>query len=224
LFLRESLSNGGGGVKNVALQLGAWALAIVVVLGCERREQGKNAGVMTTTTRPVDGAGKIAATAPASRPAVSVLQVGDRIVEFPRARLVIQQVEPTVSLLLFSDDPPEAIGPSYMGNRYYFQIDLDITDAAHLASADWVYRAGSMERIDSPNGIFLEGNDKHLQLYLVNMQFNRRGDEVAIVIDGQFTQYSGREDGPPVGVQVRGMLVADLEKRGQKPAKPSPAK
>ena len=192
------------------LRLAVIALAGLGMLGCDRREQAKSS--VTTTTRPAEGVKVEPTTAPATRPAFSVMQVGEEFKEFPKARLVLRQTEPTIGLILFSDDPKEAILPGYRGNRYYLEIDLNISDLAHLASADWMYRAASMERVETLNGIFLDGDHKHLQPYEVNIAFSARGSEVVMMLAGQFTQYHQRDAAPPTAVMVRGVVVAELER------------
>ena len=191
-------------------RLAVFALASLCMVGCDRREQAKSS--VTTTIRPGDGAKVEPTTSPATRPAVSVLQIGDEFKEFPKARLVLRQTAPTIGLILFSDDPREAILPGYRGNRYYLEIDLNITDLAQLATADWTYRAASMERVETLNGIFLDGDHRHLQPYEVNIAFSARGSEVVMMLAGQFTQYHQRDAAPPTPVMVRGMVAVELEK------------
>src|SRR5688572_713961 len=83
---------------------------------------------------------------PTTRPTSSNLLIDGKPVRFPAARLVMLSDQPTVELLLFSDEPKEALRPGYGGNRYYLPISLMIDDAGKISSADFYAKAPSMER------------------------------------------------------------------------------
>jgi len=190
----------------------------MVLSGC-RKSKGKPPYAVTTTTtrQAAEGAeeppGVVAATQAATRPASSSLMIGERLLTFPRARLFVQDRGPSLVLLLVSDDPRDALSATYSGNRYYLEIKLDIDDVANLATTDWYYKAGSMDRADSPNGIFLEGDRKQLQPHDVSIIFNRAGSQMAMAVSGQFLLFHTRpeEAAPPQAVLVQGTLVAELE-------------
>lgn len=180
-------------------------------VGCDK-PQSQVQGVAKTTTRPAGGdAGAAATTLPTSRPTTSTLVIRNQPVTFPAARLVLQDREPSLTLLLFSDDPEAAIKPDYAGNRYYLEIELEINDVAHLTAADWHYKAGTIERADSPNGIFLDGDRKHLQPYDVSIVFTGTGKQITATMTGTFLLFQGREQSPPQTVLVQGALMAELE-------------
>jgi hypothetical protein len=197
--------------------VGVAFVGVVLVGACDRpQQQGK--GVATTTTRPAVAEGAVDAaptTLPTSRPTTSTLVIRNQPVTFPPARLVLQQREPNLTLLLFSDDPETAIKADYAGNRYYLEIELDINDVAHLMAADWHYKAASIERADSPNGIFLEGDRKHIQPYDVNIVFSGAASQITATINGTFMLFQGREQSAPQSVLVQGVLVAELEGMSQ---------
>ena len=195
------------------MSLGRWmclGVACLIVAACDKPQSPHATGVTTTTTRPAVEPGE-AATRPTTRPATSVLAIRNQPVTFPATRLVLQQKEPNLTLLLFSDDPENAIKADYDGNRYYLEIELDIDDVAHLTAADWHYKAASIDRADSPNGIFLDGDKKHLQPYDVNIVFTGVGNQITATITGTFLLFQGREPGPPQTVLVQGVLSAELE-------------
>lgn len=193
----------------------ALLLLTLVAIGCDKPKGEGRYAVTTTTTRPTtsDDARGTATTLPATRPLASSLFIGEKMVAFPRARLLLQETQPQVTLLLFSDDPRNALDADYAGNRYYLQIQLDIDDIANLASTDWHFKAASMDRDDSPNGVFLEGDKQHLQPYDVTIVFAQVGPQIGMTIDGQFLAFMNRpaEAGPPRAVLVQGSLLAELE-------------
>ena len=191
--------------------MGVACAATLLVTGACDKPQQQGRGVATTTTRPADNAVD-STPLPASRPTTSTLVIRNQPVTFPPARLVLQEREPNLTLLLFSDDPEAAIKADYAGNRYYLEIELDINDVAHLTAADWHYKAVSIERIDSPNGIFLEGDRRQLQPYDVNIVFTGSGPkQITATITGTFLLFQGREQSAPQSVLVQGVLSAELE-------------
>lgn len=154
---------------------------------------------------------------PTSRPTSSNLTIDGKPVKFPAARLVMLADRPTVDLLLYSDEPKEALKPNYGGNRYYLPITLEIDDPIRISSADFYAKAVSMERADSPDGIFLDGDRVVLQPYEWRVEFSDNGSWLDIVIDGQFLAFRGREEpGPPRMISVHGVFQAELEGGGQR--------
>jgi len=190
-------------------------LLVSLLAACDKPKGQARYAVTTTTTRPAASGDPSAAPAalPTSRPVSSTLLIGDKVVTFPRARVLLQDTQPEVALLLFSDDPREALDPNYAGNRYYLQIKLDIDDIGNLAAADWHFKAASMERADSPNGIFLDGDRQQLQPYDVSIVFNQVGPQIGVTLSGQFLLLQNRasEAAPPRTVFVQGALLVELE-------------
>jgi hypothetical protein len=198
------------------------AVSAALVVGCDRGKPA-NQPAHATTIRPDGSAPPVEPTdtRPASRPTTSTLLIADREYTFPAARLVLQQVDPTVDLLLFSGEARAALAANYTGNRYHLLFKLDIEDIAKLGSADYVLKASTMDRMDSPDGIFLEGDKKQLQAHDIHVQFSQAGRDVRIEIQGLFLMFGGRDEhAPPVLVPVQGVLTAELED----PRKPRTAK
>lgn len=197
------------------MRIGHW-LPVLMAIGscvaaCDRPKPTSTRAITTTTTRP---AGEVpASTRPATtRASSSVLTIGDRAIAFPRARIFVAQVQPHVNLLLFSDDPRQAVEDDYTGNRYFFQIQLDIDDIAQLGSADWHFEAMSTAHADSPNGVFLDGDRKHLQPYKVDLAFSGSAPTIQVALSGQFLLFETRQTNTaPRVVWVQGTFVADLE-------------
>jgi len=194
-----------------------FAIANVGLVGCDKpKTQAK--GQSTTTVREHSVIDVGPSTRPTSRPTKSVLMIDGRELEFPAARMVLQQAQPTVDVLLFSDDPPNALSATYSGNRYYFDLKLEISDLDQLAASDMHWKAASIERVDAPDGIFLDGDRRLLQPYDLEVMFNKVGEMYSIEVAGEFLMFGRDENGPPKTVMVRGKLVAELEVKGRKAA------
>jgi hypothetical protein len=192
-------------------------LMLVVALSACDRPKGQQKGESTTTVRPYSVIDATPATLPSTRPTVSKIMIDGREFTFPTARLVLQQSEPTVDLLLFSDDPPDALSATYAGNRYYFELKLDLDDLEKLAASDMHWKAGSIERIDAPDGIFLDGDKRMLQPFNLRVAFSQTGTVYTIEIGGDFLLFQNKEEATaPKTVQVRGTLMAELEKKNKK--------
>jgi hypothetical protein len=151
------------------------------------------------------------ATQPAARPPV-VLIVDEQPREFPPARLVVESRNNKTVALLMSDDPKEAIDDDYTGNSYYLEITFD-EELDTIKDRVWVYQAHSADNLDSPHGIFLEGNRKELQPFDMKVQFQaaRKNDPAGtpdvIWLSGTFYQTDTRDSkNPPRLVAVTGRI------------------
>lgn len=189
---------------------------MIALIGCDRpKPQAK--GESTTTVRPHHVIDTNPSTLPATRPTTSKIFIDGKEFTFPAARLVLQQSEPTVDLLLFSDDPPDALSATYAGHRYYFEMKLEIDDLAKLAASDMHWKAASIERVDMPDGIFLDGDKRMLQPYDLRIAFSQTGTIYTIEIGGDFLLFQTKEEATaPKTVHVRGILLAELEKKNKK--------
>ncbi len=185
-------------------------VVLAAVIGCDRG-QPKNQPTQATTVRTEESV-DTTAMAPTSRPTTSRMTISDRDYVFPAARLLLEQAEPTLVVLLFSDDARATLASDYKGNRYHLQFRLDISDPAKLFNTDCVIKAASMERLDTPDGIFLEGDRHQLQPHDVHVQFSRAGRDVQVEIQGTFIMFGGRDEkAAPVLVPVQGVFQAELE-------------
>ena len=192
-------------------------LVLMVALSACDRPKPQAKGESTTTVRPHFVIDTNPSNLPATRPTVSKITIDGREFTFPAARLVLQQSEPTVDLLLFSDDPPNALSATYAGNRYYFELKLDIDDLQKLAASDMHWKAASIERVDAPDGIFLDGDKRMLQPYDLRIAFSQTGKVYTIELGGQFLLFQNKEEATaPKTVLVRGTLMAELEKKNKK--------
>ena len=74
---------------------------------------------------------------------------------FPPARLRLSAKDGTVIANLYSDDPRGVLTGDHSVNSYDILMVLpDISDPADLARTTWVNHSSSMERQDTPYGIF----------------------------------------------------------------------
>src|SRR5262249_39754899 len=103
----------------------------ILLAGCDRPKAQQRLS-STTTVRDTSS---IAIDQPTSRPTFSTLWIGGKEYKFPPARLLLQQEQPSVDLLLFSNDPPDALAAGYSGNRFFFQLALSIDELGKLAAA-----------------------------------------------------------------------------------------
>lgn len=138
--------------------------------------------------------------------------INDQPREFPAAKIKVKERNDRTVVYLISDDPPEAIDDDYIGNSYYLEIPFD-EQLESLAGQEWRFEAPSLDKLDTPNGIFLEGNRKQLEPYQVKVQFQRAGEQDLVWISGTFFQYDTIADRePPKLVAVTGRLVVTFPK------------
>lgn len=217
---------------------GMWLAAALVVVacmgaGCEKdvREAGAGGKQKPASTQPatsptqpigevVLGADPDPATAPQTQtveaqPAVSFLMIDGLGAQFPPTKLLVHENGDQVRVELFSDLPKSAI-KEYQGNELYLEMTLDGgTGPQRLDGASWRYKSTSSEKSDSDNGVFLNGQRRHLQPDDVLVKFERHGDQLLAQVMGQFRAFEpGTPDVLAPFVGIRGELAVDIvEKR-----------
>ncbi len=142
-----------------------------------------------------------------------MLAIDQEIYSFPPARLRVRQKrggDPVVAVL-FSDDPKSAIDDNYAGNSYYLEMALDVGSPDELGQAVWTYKSPSSARMNSTNGIFLNGTRIQLQPLEVRVEFEPRGREMGVLLRGHFLLFDAND--PNIGrmVQVSGNLTAKVK-------------
>ena len=171
----------------LAAVIGAGAVMAAANLGCERKSNKsivlnpatRPAG--TPVSRPVALVPPKETTQPAATQATAVpvkklsyMNIGGDWFEFPEAKLILRKEGDHVVAFLTSNDPPDVLRPSYRGNRYYFELRMETVDnPKDLAQAEFHYKAASAEPADTPNGVFLDGDLKHLIPYDMQVVFDR---------------------------------------------------
>lgn len=180
-------------------------LIVAGLAGCERSEPP----APNPQQQPVpDAAPQVPASAPAAatRPPV-IMIINDQPREFPPARLVLKERNEKTVALLISEDPPEAIDDDYVGNSYYLEMPFDEL-LTSIRDQVWMFEAPSTDKLNTPNGIFLEGNRRQLQPFQVKVQFQHIGEDDVAWISGTFHQYDTTADpSPPRLVAVTARLV-----------------
>jgi hypothetical protein len=184
-------------------------LAIGLAAGCERAGD--------SPIPPAEAEQQAAPAAPAGQaaflPSQTDLYIDGKAARFPLTIAYIVHTEPHLDLLLFTDDPPEALSARYGGNRIYLSVS-----AGPIRLDDLPYevaiRAASLDRRDIPDGIFLDRDRRQLQPYDVRIAFARNSREsLMISINGHFLQFSPWENQAPTLVHVEGCFVAELKAR-----------
>lgn len=212
-----------------------WLLALlaagtaVIAWQGNRAPVGKKAIVLNPATRqtvidpiPENAASRI--DTPATQPAEkkTYILINDdpenradhwKPIEFPEAKLIVRKQDDQVYAFLCSKDPPEVLSPKYRGNRFYFELKLDtIDDPRNIEVAEYRWRAPSAEPMDTPNGIFVNGDRDHLQPYDILVVFDREGDQLVAQIRGQFLLFA---KGQQVGQVIPVMATIQAKPEGK---------
>lgn len=123
---------------------------------------------------------------------------------FPAARLRITGHDESLTALLFSDDPKEAIAKGWNGDRYYFRMPLQQgVDAKHIDGAEWLYTTSPTDKEETGNGVFLGGDRMHLEPISMRVGFEGSGPNIVVRISGQFLLFDTSDTtAKPKWVQV----------------------
>ena len=119
--------------------------------------------------------------------------------------------------MLFSDDPKEAMDKAWAGDRYYFAIHFQqmtgfkrVED--RLDGAQWVYTASDTEHEENGNGIYLHGDQMHLEPVYMSVQVEGQAPNLLVKLAGVFLQYDMSDsNAKPRRCQVRGILAPRVE-------------
>ena len=87
----------------------------------------------------------------------------------------------------------------------------DISDPADISKTAWIDRSSSMEKQDTPYGIFLNGQQDVLQPMNVAVTFEGPAPRINVVVRGTFSLFHISEQTPnpaPAMVSVAGILDA----------------
>jgi len=99
------------------------------------------------------------------------------------------------------------------GNNFYFDLAMDLPGDDSIDQAQWqITRAGN-QRVDSLNGIVLDGGRREFQPGDVTFTFARRGDRIVVDISGRFLLFETPDSTVAArSVSVRGRVTATLER------------
>lgn len=186
--------------------------SLALIVGCAKTDSQSNEN--TPATQPTATAN------PATQPvaeADSVLMIDRVAVWFPPARLRITTSDGKVVARLYSDDPKDVLTGKETVNSYDIRMVLpDISDPADIASATWINHSASMERQDTPFGIFLNNQQDILQPMNVTVRFVGQAPKVKVLLQGTFSRFhiSDQTNAPaPSIVNVMGFLDATVRER-----------
>ena len=149
------------------------------------------------------------------QPVLAFLLLDGLGAQFPPTKLLVHDNdEGPVRVELFSDLPKSAL-KDYDGNELYFEMELADAAPQKLEGGSWRFKSTSSDRSDSANGLFLNGQRRHLQPHDVLVKFDRQGEHLVAQVMGQFRAYEpGTPDALAPFVGVRGELTVEIvEKR-----------
>jgi hypothetical protein len=129
-----------------------------------------------------------------TQPAVAMLMIDGTAVQFPPTKMRLKEKGGRVVAELFSDLPASALH-KYDGNELYFEMQLQNADGGRVDNASWSFKSTSSGKVDSPNGIFLNGQQVHLQPDDVRVTFAHHDDgvdkqQLYARIQGRFRMYA----------------------------------
>jgi hypothetical protein len=194
--------------------------SLVLIVGCAKTEDAPEpAKNPPPATQPAVAV--IPATQPAqivdaepAEPSASLLEISRSPQWFPPARLRFSTKDGKVTARLYSDDPKGVLTGKETVNSYDMMMILpDISDPADISKTECVFNSSSMEKQDSPYGIFLNNQQDVLQPMNVRVGFEGQPPRVKVIIQGTFSEYHISEQNPnpaPTTVSVLGFLDAKV--------------
>jgi len=184
---------------------------VMLTAACDRGSDGSSTSAPPSTTTAV-------AVATTSQPSTSILVINGVTYNFPAALLRLTKSDGTIVARLYSDDPSGMLTGKQTANSYDFDMTLpDISDPADISKAVWVSRSTSMERQETPYGIFLNKSPQIsqpmvLQPLDVTVRFDGAAPHVQVMIQGTFAEWRADDSttAPPLMVKVIGSLPATV--------------
>jgi len=198
------------------------ACALGLVAGCAKTDDGQPQAQGSASTQPAV-AGNPGQTSPnsgltAPQPTASMLKIDQSPQWFPPARLRLSAKDGKVIANLYSDDPRDVLTGDHSVNSYDILMVLpDISDPADLARTTWVNHSSSMERQDTPYGIFLNKNKQQDVLQAmddVRVSFSGQAPRIKVKVQGTFALFHVSDQTPhpaPAPVSVFGILDATVK-------------
>ncbi|HEY1922129.1 MAG TPA: hypothetical protein VGG44_05135 [Tepidisphaeraceae bacterium] len=187
--------------------------SLALIVGCAKTDDSAAAG-NGAATQPAAGVNEsqqaAAVESPATAPAASVLTIGQSQQSFPAACLRLTSKNGKVTARLYSDDPRDVLTGKTTVNSFDLVMTLPgISDPADIAKATWVNPSASMDRQDSPYGIFLNHQQDVLQPMEVTVKFQGVAPRVKVLLQGSFALFHIADKTPqavPAVVNVFGVL------------------
>ena len=149
--------------------------SFTVIVGCAKSDdlggQAKNAAA----TQPSGNQSAASVTVPATQPSASVLKINGVLQWFPPACLRLSDKDGRVIARLYSNDPRDVLIGKETVNSFDLMMALpDISDSADIQKTEWVNQTSSMDKRDTPYGIFLNSQHEVLQPSRVTILFQGR--------------------------------------------------
>ena len=189
-----------------------WAVGLAALVGCAKAVEGPATAQNPPATQPANVSQANAATANA--PAASMLRIGLTQQWFPPARLHLGTDHGVVIARLYSNDPKDTLTGKEVVNSYDMRMELpDISDPGQITQTMWTYHSESMDRRDTPYGIFLNSQGEVLQPMDVTASFRGEGSHLKVTLKGTFNLYKNTDQVPqpaPTQVLVLGVLDASV--------------
>jgi hypothetical protein len=222
-FVRPGAVHPAGG--RVAMRLTHITLAslctLVVIVGCAKTEDSPVPAANAPSTQPTAVANPAAPAtteaiaAPPAEPTASMMEIARSPQWFPPARLRISSdKQGRIIARLYSDDPKSVLTGKETVNSYDMMMILpDISDPADISKTQYVFSSASMERQDTPYGIFLNNQQDILQPMNVTVGFEGQAPRVKVLVHGTFNLFHISEQNPnpaPTPVDVLGFLDAKV--------------
>jgi len=192
--------------------------SLLLIVGCAKTEDGPAQARTAPATQPApaDTAPQPASSAavPMAEPTASMMMIDRAQQWFPPARLRISSSNGKVVARLYSDDPKDVLTGKDTVNSYDLKMTLpNISDPADISTTTWVSRSSSMEKQDSPYGIFLNNQQDVLQPTDVTVTFQKSGSRMLVMVRGTFSSFHISEQTPnpaPAPVSVAAILDASV--------------
>ena len=222
-----ALAVGGGCEKQVHEARSTTAEAAPSVASVNGTSDLANANAeLSATTQPAGdptvASAHLGAAAPAdqaavTQPTLAMLMIDGTATQFPPTKMRVREKGGRVIAELFSDLPASALH-KYDGNELYFEMQLQNAEGGRLDNASWTFKSTSSGKVDSPNGIFLNGQQVHLQPDDVRVTFARHDDDKQLYarIQGRFRMYaSDTPDAAAPFAGVGGELAVEVVKNNK---------
>jgi hypothetical protein len=192
--------------------------SLALIVGCAKTEDEPQPARNAPSTQPAAVATSVAtiaaSTAPAE-PTASMIMINGAAQWFPPARLRLSSgKDGKVVARLYSDDPKGVLTGKETVNSYDVMMVLpDISDPADISKTAWIDHSSSMDKRDSPYGIFLNNQQDILQPMDVKVYFQGQSPRMNVVVRGTFSLFHISEQTPnpaPAMVSVVAFLDAKV--------------
>jgi hypothetical protein len=194
--------------------------SLVLIVGCAKTEDGPEAAKSAPSTQPaavVTSVATIAASTAPAEPTASMMMINGVAQWFPPARLRLTISGGKVVARLYSDDPKGVLTGKETVNSYDIMMVLpNVSDPAEISKTAWIDHSSSMDKQDTPYGIFLNSQQDILQPMNVTVRFEGQAPQMNVVVRGTFSLFHISEQTPnpaPAMVNVIAFLDAKVREK-----------